>query len=326
MSLSRKQITNISRILIVLCAIVIFAMPTANAKDYKKQIPYKMAKMITNSVPDIVTKTFDINGTSEEGALFRYVNGDGATENFPNIINDVFNALFVVGGLMIIGYTLVMAFQEINAGKEPDEVVVKCLKDMLIALFMTSILIPMINHVIIPSGQWVIEQVQSQFTVPEDPNSNPLLVALFGDDTNTTGALSDYKRGGLRWWLECTAILLIPWLASLLVLVMTWFTSFSVLFELAIRRAFLPLYIGDIYMEGTHSKGFMYLKKLFGVYLKIAIILFVSILLGSFTTVLATQTPDSSFTGVIEYIFKIVAINFSAIGVMMKAGEYTNDL
>ena len=98
--------------------------------------------------------------------------------------------------------------------------------------------------------------------------------------------------------------------------------------ELGVRKAFAPFAIIDIYSEGMRSPGMRYLKRYLATFLKIAVCLLVCYL-GIELMGISAEDNIASFDSLgdcLQYIFRIIAINFTVLGVMAKAGEYANDV
>ena len=66
-----------------------------------------------------------------------------------------------------------------------------------------------------------------------------------------------------------------------------------------------------------------YFKKFFGVFLKIAVCFLVCSLSTNMTVDAASVVDES---GAFKYMFDIVAVNLTCIGVMSTAQEITNDV
>ena len=78
------------------------------------------------------------------------------------------------------------------------------------------------------------------------------------------------------WQSISIAVQLIPvWLAFQIYTLIIKIMSYSLFFEFAIRRAFMPIAMANIVSEGARSPGLMYIKKYFGMYVRIFVMLVV---------------------------------------------------
>ena len=121
-------------------------------------------------------------------------------------------------------------------------------------------------------------------------------------------------------------------------------SCYAIFFELAIRKALMPIALCNV-IEGSGgmaSPGLRAIKKYFGVYIRIAIFIFVLAIAASLSAVVqadnllargltAVYTDGEGVekfktAGFLEQIAGPICIYFAALGVNKKAGDYANDV
>ena len=224
------------------------------------------------------------------------------------------NATYVVSMFIVLIISLTRYFQQLDKGADPKESMYKTLS----SVFMVGIIVVNIDvflGYVVQLGEWFIEQMTNL--------SNSATATAI-----TLEQITGKSSGGALWWMESVMILIIPWILSLLMCVVAQFIAFSILIELGVRKAFAPFAIIDIYSEGMRSPGMRYLKRYLATFLKIAVCLLVCYL-GIELMGISAEDNIASFDSLgdcLQYIFRIIAINFTVLGVMAKAGEYANDV
>lgn len=314
--------------------------PSAQAESWK-YFPQRMCDQINTGVSKTITAFFlgsssvekssddqdavdmDIAGDQEDGSeLYQWVIGTST----PSIKDEPVLVGFMNGSAIIafVIACLLAAWrygQNLERGADPTEQLFK----LLIEIMIVGILILKLSDIIdkiAQMGTALIGQLQ-----PTEDNVTGLSLKDLGLSKDT----HDAKIGGLKW-LRAVAILFLPWVASYLLTIMSYFVAFSILIELGIRRIFMPFAVADIYGEGLRSPGMRYIKKYFAAFVKIMVCLAVSYVAGALNKVLAegvvkpTDGTGQTIFQVIGYVFMTIALNMTAISVMMKGGEYANDI
>lgn len=330
------------KIFILLSAFFIITVslfPTAQAESWK-YFPQRMCDQINTGVSKIITSFFlgsssvendnddqdsvdmDISGDTENGStLYQWVIGTGS----PSIKDEKVLSTFMNGcGMIAFAIAVVLAlmryYSNVEKGADAMEQFFKFLIEILIVAILMLKLTDIIG-LIAKAGTALISQLSPQQDMVTGISLKDL--GLAKDD-------HDAKIGGLKW-LRAVAILFLPWIASYLLTIAAYFVAFSILLELGIRRIFMPFAVADIYGEGLRSPGMRYLKKYFAAFVKIMICLAVSYLTGALDKILAEAVSKPSDGGgtifqVLGYVFMMIALNFTSISVMLKGGEYANDI
>lgn len=330
------------KIFILLSAFFIITVslfPTAQAESWK-YFPQRMCDQINTGVSKIITSFFlgsssvekdnddqdsvdmDIGGDPENGStLYQWVIGTGS----PSIKDKKELSTFMYGcGMIAFAIAVVLAlmryYSNVEKGADAMEQFFRFLIEILIVAILMLKLTDIIDK-IAEAGTALIRELRPQQDMVTGISLKDL--GLAKDD-------HDAKIGGLKW-LRAVAILFLPWIASYLLTIAAYFVAFSILLELGIRRIFMPFAVADIYGEGLRSPGMRYLKKYFAAFVKIMICLAVSYLTGALDKILAEAVSKPSDGGgtifqVLGYVFMMIALNFTSISVMLKGGEYANDI
>lgn len=301
--LKRKQIVNISRILILVAFVFIMLIPTAFA-EVEGNLCQTMLDDVQGGLIEEIRSIF-----SKEDKMYNAMTTSDK-ESQLKIVQTVFDSLKVIGGLATFIIALIHLFEKLEKGQDGKESVFKCIIEIAFVLLVLINLeklmggvvglgVALINDIGIASEESI---VASQITLKD----------ICGTD----------DPQNLKFF-KTFLILAIPWIASVIIKIFVKFTAYSFLIEIGIRRAFAPLACCDIYAEGLRSPGVRYIKRFFAVFVKIMVCLVVC----SISTELCTTADDlNTVSGVMTYLFSVIAVNFTAIGVMGKAGEYANDI
>ena len=311
MVITKKQIkqTTLLALLFAFCLTVM--MPVGHAADKTDSVPQMMVDFVNSGVIDVIKD----NLTSNNGTnpLYNYVMNPG--KDATNIISRFANATKIICGFIIVIIAVVKYFQELDKGHDPIEEIYKIMSEICIV----GILIANANVILdytVQLGEWFIDVALSLDTTV--PNSARITLEM----------ISGEKDGGIVWWIQCFLILAIPWILTVLMQIVAQFTAFSIIIELGIRKAFAHIAICDIYSEGFRSPGVRYLKRFLATFIKIVICLLVcylgQILIGASANDNFGHNP--SLLDILQYVFRVIAINFTVIGVMNKTGEYANDI
>lgn len=326
----------------------VLLMPLTQAKDTWKSFPQRMADQINYGASDTITNFFiggegksgknggtteyeisTSNDNGQKSTLFEWVAADGAAstekggsgKTFKDTFGAFMNGCGMIAFALAIAAALVRYYNNVDRGADPVEQFFKFLVEILIVGILMLKLADLIGY-IAKIGSVLIEQVHKAAGGSSD-NTVPLLYYLgFTKDKDD----NDVKIGGLKW-LRAMAILFIPWIFSLLLTIASYFVAFSILIEIAIRRLFMPFAVADIYGEGLRSPGMRYIKKYFAAFIKIVVCLAVCIITAQLNSLVSSElADDATLFSVIAHIFMSIALNFTAVGVMLKGGEYANDI
>lgn len=297
----------------------IFIIPSANAgsiSDFPQYMLDTVNKGVAKTIQDSLSPT-KTDGTSNDFYKLMVGKWDSSSNTLSGIskgISVVMTATMSVAMLSVLIITMVRLFQELDKGADVKESVYKS----FVTMFLTGFVVLNLGDflaVIVNIGEWLIGVLTSLATDTSDIGIT--LKDLTGKD-----------KGGIIWWIQSFAILIIPWLFSLIMTVVAKFMSFSILIELGIRKAFAPFAVVDIYSEGMRSPGVRYLKRYLASFLKIVIALLVSFICTELmkTTMTNNLVDNTSIGSILNYIFETFAINLTILGIITKSGEFTNDI
>ena len=300
LKLKKRQINLISVFLLFFFFLLIFVAPTANADDFIND----MADTILKGGMQVIWDTLNKKGIF--GSLFEFVTGD------VDKLLDSSVKIIALG--IIIGVSVIHFLEAVDRGQDPVESVFKILVEFCIStLFLINA--EKIMAFIANVGITLVGFLNTDVTETDNTSQREALLV----------AISGKTDGGIFWFVQCFATLSIPWIMSLLIAIAAKFVIIQLMLELAIRRAFAALAITDIYKEGLRSAGVRYFKKYLAAFIKLMICAFIAILLPK---IMIVAGPESfgSVSKAFDYLFTVIAINFAAIGIMLKAGEYANDI
>lgn len=301
----KKRMVNItSWALIAVVFLVIFRVPVVHAEADNTQF-VTWINDITEGIMDIVTDTlgFTNNGKGYNGFYQAIATQDISASPVAAIMQ----------GFQFIGaaFAFVIAFmhlmKNLEQGQDAQESVYKMLIELTIVMMVimnTSAILQLMTNL----GTVIVNSVAEAFAAQRQEyqvNAEEVLESLTGKPT-----------GGPVWAVKAAIALILPYMLSWIVKIAAKFVVLSLMFELAIRQALTPLFIADIYDEGLRSPGAKHLKQYLAVYIKMAICLIVCMLSEMLTI--------SAMSNTIYMLMEIIAINFTSIGVMFKAGEYVN--
>ena len=299
-----RKINRISFMMIVISFIIILMLPSYSADDKTDDIPSMMCEDINNGVTDVIKD----NLTSDSELFVAMTEGIDSND----IITTFMNWEFALCGIIVAIICIYRMFEALNKGMDT----LQCIEKMLIDICLSFILVSYIPEVL----GFVVE-------IGSDFIGQLTLGDAEGFEGITCKDICGTNNPGILKMIKCVAILFLPWAASLIMTVAAKFISYSMLLEIGIRRAFAPIACVDMIGEGLRSPGVRYLKRYFGVFIKICICLVICILVQQCEEVILSDENKLNTLGkIFDYIFTIIAINFTAIGMMFKAGEYSNDV
>lgn len=305
MKSSLVRINSITAVLMALAGIVIFSLPVAYAADTGDMIIGGMLDCINNGVMDTINEIFI---TDSDGYMALVTGHSGSL--FPTIMN----GCLVIGAFMCIIAGFMRAFKNMDQGMDGVESLTKMFQELcIVGCFMINL--PAILEKFYELGVWLITLASGGGSVTAD--------------AITMAKLDDILNFGVYFgpidWVKVFCLLAIPFVLSFLAMGVAYFTCFSLLVEIGILRAFCPMAVYDIYGEGLRSPGMMYLKRYFATYVKVAICLIVvQIGLKFMESCVSGLGSATDVWGILKFLVKVVAINFTTLGVMQRAGEFAN--
>lgn len=311
MIIKKKQVYAFSAASLFILFISIVFLPTAYAAGAISDFPKYMLDTVNNGVINTIKENLTLQGNE---FFSNMVPVDGAAPKSA-AINALLNATYAVSMFIVIIISFVKYFEELERGADPKEAIYKALaRIFMIGVFVFNL--GTILQKVAEIGEWLIQTI---LDVASDPNNTSAL---------TLEQITGKDSGGALWWMESVMILIIPWVLSLIMQVVAQFIAFSLLIELGIRIAFAPFAVVDIYSEGMRSPGMRYLKRYLATFIKIAICLLVCYLGNDLIKISAEQNIANfdSLGDCLQYVFRVIAINFTVLGVMAKTGEYANDV
>lgn len=298
----KRQVMNMSRIIMVVFTLFVLFFPQARADDNDLQIA--MAQQVLGGVFGALNE-----------CLSSPVYGVVTAETFTTgAIATFYNSIKVLGAMWVI----ILALSRMLTNIEREEDKMQCIFKAMLEIGIAGMLI-----------MYLGELMNGIMLIGTAINDNVSGLLPSGDSASVEAAkqllrtMTGKDHGSFAWEIYAFAMLAFPWICSLLLSVAAKFMMYQLYFEIGIRRAFAPIAVADIYQEGLRSPGARYFKRFFAVYIKIAMCYMAAWLCQSLSGAAGSYADTG---GAIKYIFEIIAINFTCIGVMMKAGEMANDV
>lgn len=223
-----------------------------------------------------------------------------------------------VFGIGLVMFILAQRFIEAaHAGKNVPDALVK----IGIQFFITLLIIISADKLIDVMSQWAT-LMSSQLTsiaLNQDGGANGMSLLKDSSGNYTHPLLGDIKVTKLTGQIHGVFVLVIPYILTFLVNMATYVLCFSVLIELMVRKIFVPFALGNCMMDGVNSKGVQYLKKYFACALRSGVMVMIC-LITSYLMSIAYKNHIDHLTVV------IIALKFTSVGLMLKAGEWCNEL
>lgn len=308
----RKLIDICTGVLLISTFVFIFFIPSVLAAN-DNEFQLSMAKQILSGVFGIIQGT--LTGTGNYASFYKYMTGVGT--GFDTAFATAYVAIKVFGAMWAIGIAMSHVFACIERGQDGIEATFKVLTELcIVCIFLMNL--DALMAWIVQFGNFIIGLVSGLV-----PVNNDAALTTMAEDFLTK--LTGQSTGGIIWGIKSILYMIIPWICSLLLEIAAKFLVLQILIEIGVRRAFAPLAVADIYQEGLRSPGVRYLKRYACTFLKMAICLLVCFL-GTELMSLTNPNAMSGVSGCLEYVFEVVAIQFTCIGVMFKSGEYANDI
>ena len=350
LKLKRKRINIISFMLSLLAGLTILVMPTVNAVGLN-DVPKVMLKCINESVTSIYMQVlFNDEDTFGDTALieggednillesrrtYDPFNGGSGKSIFHYVVldnessNPVYAVLVGIKGIAIaiafISFFTRGALEIYNTQADPYKIVL----EMLIKLGICVGLITFSDKIVvlvIRFALFFVTLILKSLTMTSQTTEELTIEALVG-----TGR---WKILELFDDLAMIIILSPAFILSLLSKLFSWLTAFSILIDIGIRKAMIPIGIIEFYTEKFSSPGIRYIKKLMAGILRLGIAAIIcgllQFILGMMTLETGAETGESlSFaTRLVRgmmYALATVILNFTAVSFIAKSGAYAND-
>ncbi len=295
-----------------------------------------------------------------ENLVYNYfmgISGDksasGKGKEGRNVIVSVFNVMIIFGLGMACIFATGRIFTNMDRGMPPTEAILKGVREVaFVGIFILNI--DLFADLIFDFGTRVESAIITAATQGMDGtfdiwimNGDQIRTApSWNYTTNSANAITDHPvqllsitdyHGwfGIEDFLETFLKLVLPWLAMVIGKGVALLMCYSLLIEIGVRRALTPLAVADIYGEGFRSTGARWLKKYAACFVRIGIAVMVCALGIVVMGLLAHQTFGAGSTdkdadsqlmsGMLEYLIKVVVVNFTVISVIGKTGEYANE-
>lgn len=281
----------------------ILLFPTGNALG--KEILEGMVEQINNGVANSIRSVISRDKID-------LITGSAVVKTFYALIA-------AGGGFLCIIYGLVRIFANMDHGMDPVESVFKTCRELcIVGIFMIN-LTPIMKG-LTEIGLWGIDVAlkaadASDFAITSGSAGYTLTLDDFTGDPGLIFGPID--------WMKAFAVLVIPWIFSLIMTVVAKFICYTIIIEIALRLAFAPLAVADIYGEGLRSPGMRYIKRYIATFLKAAVALAAAALVNVFITSIASVT---GIVGAWAYVFEMVIVGFTCIAIMTRGGEIVNDV
>ncbi len=302
-------------ILIVGFLFMFIFLPAADAA--KQKGPKAWAQQVLDgtlyTVVDIVAPADD----NPKNAQYKNFN-TAIMEFYKNDGKQLFDVLKALAVILAMGIALLHCASSIDKGQDSLEAFFIAMTE----IGMTAIIIMYavnIFDLIEDLGKGLI----GELTVSHETNA---ISSLSAEDL--LKALTGKKSGYAIWAFQAYAQLLVPWALTNLMNIVAKFIAFSLIIEAGMRKLFAPLAICDIQQEGLRSPGVRYMKRYLACYLKMVLCIALSFVGGLFLSQNIVDTGDAleNASKAVGLLFDYIAIQFTVIGMMFKAGEIANDI
>ena len=326
--LNEAFITRITSFIALSLVIFVCVFQPAFAEDDWEQYVWSInkdfaKKVLKGGTSDIVDT---VKGTGTYSGLYYYVCGlnmpagvtVGTAIPFEKGISLFTKILCAVSIGWIMMQSVARMIQNISDGRNGLECILKMFLELCISILIIFNLSPIINGMCEIINMLSIKAGEISLfdnVAGEKYKWTEFVEIVGGGKAPKNNGIKGMINNAL-WNIKLTISLLLPWMMSRLVYIAGLFMLLQTILEIAIRRVFCPLAISDIYSEGLRSPGVRYIKKLLGAIMKFTICII--------ATTIATSIGATGEG--LTLAFNCIVINVVAIGVMFKAGEYTNDI
>ncbi len=314
----RARVINIwAAASVALCFLLIFGTGSAEAgifdADTDEYGPYSMCEQIVEgpfaAIYDILGVESDHKTEYFKDAYDMIIEGE-----YSPVLKTAYYSLKAIAALWVIAVAVGRLFVKVQRGRDPMEAAFSALVEICVAgIFIINL--DKLTDTACALGTKITEMFKPGEDKLEADFVKDLVIGLTGSESP-----------GLLESIKCMLILALPWVISFMGKMAGIMIVVSVMIETGVRRAFVPLAIGDIYAEGLRGPGVRYLKKLLACVLKLAVCGAVCILCGELLVTAAGGLSEGrnalelmGLTGV------FIAITWTAVSTMSKGGEIVND-
>ncbi len=304
---NKKNLINITAILLIITSVyLLFVLPIAYADNSDEGV-MEMARIICSGVFNDLKDIIDSNDTA--GFYATYVE---ATDLPAGGLKTIYDGMKLIAGLWVIAIAMSRLITNIDKGQDEMESVWKCLIEIGITLIFLMELDNIVSAIAL-AGHEIINWAggaTGNAAVSDDIARQLVKSVGKGQDS-----------GDWIWELSVRVNLAIPYFLTFLVKIVARFILYQLIIEIAIRKAFMPFAVADIYQDGLRSPGARYLKKFAACFLKLAMSIAVAGMIGPLIGGVFSgggNWPEKEITAIV--------LNFTAVGFMFKTGEFANDV
>jgi hypothetical protein len=302
--------------------------PSAYAQIYQMVISFRIngdttVGRLLSSDPTGRHSGTDIYRKTESSTLHTQKNGEDIT-----VFEDFFKGIISMAKYIALLWMIALAIMNYMEAQQREQASSDLFYKMATQVAVTGMIIiksDMILEMILIFGNWLAAFVCKSLINFKDPEATGVSWADLVRDARGDGQL---KGGSIFTQAPAWASLVLPWGAVKLVEIASKFVILQLIFELAIRRVLLPFAITDIYHEGLRSRGAMWFKGIFGVFMKILTCAIVAALIAMFSDIImefSTKGMDNA-EAMDGKVFAVILMSFTGLGLMLKSGEYINKL
>ena len=313
MTISVKKIDFLKYFSLIALFVGIILIPIASAAGSSSDFPSYMLNQINEGVTGVIQKTL----TNEDGTnKFYTLMVSNNTDEMSSTINAAMTIVTAYACLKVLGSTIASAARSVERGIDVTETAFKSSAGFL----MRMILVTRVRDILALITDLGISFIGLVCKV------SPTVAV----DSITLSQLTGREKGGITWWIQTTVILLIPFVLSIMMSLTATFTSYSILIEIGIRKAFSPLGIVSIFDDGFRGPGMRSVKKYLAVFIRIAICLIVCKIGSELMTAALQEVLDGGnvldkLSDCFMYILTIIGINMSILAFINKGSEIAND-
>lgn len=289
--LNKKNIYITSAAIILVAFLVLIIFPFFGANAISETLCNNMLKVINDGPITAIRDTLT-------GSIYEEMMSHSAVTTTKSVV-------FGLATGMVVLHAYITMITEIHRGQNGVESFIKALIETIVAacilLYLDEIL-----KAIDDLGKGLFDQLSTVLEASSNSGTTLTMTQLYR--AKKTGELDFLYYGGVMF------AMLLPWVGSWASQVVGYIAAFSILFELGIRRVFMPFAVSDIISEGLRSPGIRYLKRYLAVYIKMCLCLVICALIRVFLTAASGN------------VIMILATYFTALSLMFKTGEYANDI
>jgi hypothetical protein len=292
-------------------------------------LPRSMGKMIVTPITNDVVAQMDPAATGPVAVLFHWMTVDSKNSgdywtnlygeaNAANavVLDNAASVVELLGFAWMIVIAMGHLFSNLEKGMEAQEAVYRVLIEICIAgAFILNF--DKFISLVIQIGQSLV----SAFSLNNQVDTDDILDAYMQD---MTGKAGDGMLDNLDifWWIKAFGALVFPYIITMVTKVCAFGVMIETALELFVRRFLAPLALADIFQEGLRSPGMRFIKKIFGLFVKLAAVLVIASLISVLTIAMGTDISGHSTT----YTVQLLAVNSFAVIAMLKCGAIADDV